>query len=168
MLDPRLPTEEAEPVQTAVDAIRVRLLDTQSTSAVRFSILHRSAIGELREDPIWSWSTAPDRIFDRALHLAAAADADIEIVDRSDVPAVAATLVSLHLESDVGQAPQIVGVVELRVIYSKRIVHAVVLDARGTVSAELPGNLADATGRMLNRLARMCWATVREHLTGDR
>ncbi len=168
MLDPRLPTEAAEPVPTAVDAMRVRLLDTQSTSAVRFSILHRSVNGELREDPIWSWSTAPDRMLDRALHLTAAADADIEIVDRSDVLAIAATLVSLHLEAEAGQTPQIVGVVELRVIDSERIVRALVLHARETVSAELPGNVADATGRMLNRLARMCWATVRDNLEGHR
>jgi hypothetical protein len=160
-LDPRLPTEETQPVAASSDALRVRLLDTRSLLPAGFSILRRAPDGEVTEDPNWSWSVTPSALFDRALRLTAAADRDIELVDRSTVPTVAATLLSLHLELGSGQATELFGAVELTMTDAAGAVRTVVLDTSASVSDEMPGNLAEQTGRLVTRLAAMCWEAVK-------
>jgi hypothetical protein len=160
-LDPRLPSEGTQPVAASPDALRLRLLDTHSALPASFSVLRRSSEGELTEDPVWSWSVTPAALFDRALRLTAADDSEVELVDRSTVPTAAAKLLSLHLESGSGQATELFGAVELTVTETNGTVRTVVLDASASAADELPGNLADETGRLLTRLATMCWEAVK-------
>ena len=157
-LDPRLPAEDLQPTETSPNALQVRLQDVRSSLPVQYSLLRRSSNGELTEDGTWSWSTPPAALLGRALRLTAAADPAIEIVDRSGVTTVAATLVTLHLESE---TTELVGAVELRITRQDRSVRTEVLSDRATVSRDLPGNLADETGRLVTRLATMCWEVVK-------
>lgn len=160
-LDVRLPSEAAESVPTASDALEVRLLDTRSTLPASYAVLHRSTNGELREDAVWNWSTPPATLVDRALHLTAAADESVEIVDQAAVPRISATLVAFHLESS--QGTEIVGSVDLRITDADRVVHTTVITERATVSSKMPGDLAVVAGELLERLARRCWEVVRRN-----
>jgi hypothetical protein len=147
----------AESVLNASDAVRVRLLDTQARSHIRHRILHRKADGELVEDAIWSWSSPPHRYLDTALNMAGASDPNVDIVDTSDAPTLAVTLIAFHLES-----ARLVAAVELRIKDREQRLQTQVVRAEEPVDSELPGNIAVAAGDLLHRLATSCLASVGE------
>ena len=72
--------------------------------------------------------------------------------------ALAMTLLVWHLES-AGET-QLVGAVELQFTGTDRVVHTQVVRASEPVSAELPGNLPAASGRLLRRLVLDCLTRV--------
>jgi hypothetical protein len=157
MIEPRL-ADPPGAVADAPDAISVRLLETQTRGHLGRAVLHQLASGELTEDPVWRWSSTPDRYLDSALRLALAARPDVQLVDRSSATALALTLLSWHL--DAGASRQLVGTVELQLIGVDRAVHTEMIRASEPVSPELPGDLADAAGRLLQRLANDSLARV--------
>jgi hypothetical protein len=149
LLEPQL----AEPtlVPKAHNAIPVRLLDTQARGHIGRRVLHQQPDGELTEDSVWRWSSAPDRYLDTALRLEVASHPDIRFVDAGRAPVLAATLLVWNLESAGGT--RLVGAVEFQVTGTDRVVHIQVARASEPVSAELPGDLAAVAGRLLRRLA---------------
>ena len=150
LLEPQLP-EPATQVTKAPDATSVRLLDTQARGHIGRQVLHQQPNGELTEDAVWRWSSAPDRYLDTALRLEAASSPNVRLVDTGRAPALAATLLVWDLES-AGET-RLVGAVEFQVIGTDRVVHTQVVRNSEPVSAELPGDLAAAAGRLLRRLA---------------
>jgi hypothetical protein len=150
LLEPQL-SEPATQVIKAPKASPVRLLDTQARGHIGRHVLHQQPNGELTEDAVWRWSSAPDRYLDTALRLEAASNPDVRLVDTGRAPALAATLLVWDLES-AGET-RLVGAVEFQVTGSDRVVHTQVVRTSEPVSAELPGNLAAAAGRLLRRLA---------------
>jgi len=150
LLEPPLP-EPAKPVTKATDATSIRLLDTQARGHIGRRLLHRQPDGELQEDSIWRWSSAPDTYLDTALRLEVASKPDLHLVDADRAPALAATLLVWDLESDGGQ--RLVGTVEFQIMGTNRTVSSHVVRASEPVSAELPGDLAVAAGRLLRHLA---------------
>ena len=150
LLEPQLP-EPATQVTKAPNATSVRLLDTQARGHIGRRVLHQQPNGELTEDAIWRWSSAPDRYLDTALRLEAASSLNVRLVDTGRAPALAATLLLWDLES-AGET-RLVGAVEFKVIGTDRVVHTQVVRNSEPVSAELPGDLAAAAGRLLRRLA---------------
>jgi hypothetical protein len=105
----------------------------------------------LTEDPIWRWSSTPDRYLDTALRLALASSPDVRLVDTGNVPAIAVTLLVWQLES--AGSTQLVGVVELSVTAADRTVRTQMIRRSEPVSAQLPGDLAAAAKRLLQSLA---------------
>jgi hypothetical protein len=150
LLEPQL-AEPAKSVPTAPNAIAVRLLDTQARGHIGRRLLHQQPDGELTEDPVWRWSSAPDRYLDTALRLEVASNPDIRVVDFGRAPVLAATLLEWDLESAGGT--RLVGAVEFQITAIDRVVHTQVTRASEPVSAELPGDLAAVAGRLLRRLA---------------
>ena len=150
LLEPQLP-EPATQVTKAPDATSVRLLDTQARGHIGRRVLHQQPNGELTEDAVWRWASAPDRYLDTALRLEAASSPNVRLVDTGRAPALAATLLVWDLES-AGET-RLVGAVEFQVIGTDRVVHTQVVRNSEPVSAELPGDLAAAAGRLLRRLA---------------
>ena len=75
-------------------------------------VLHQQPDGELIEDAVWRWSSAPDRYLDTALHLELASSPGLRLVDAASAPALAATLLAWHLESAGGT--RLVGAVEFQ------------------------------------------------------
>lgn len=150
MIEPRL-VEPAKQGTGAANAAPVRLLDTQARGHIGRRVLHQQPNGELTEDPVWRWSSAPDRYLDTALRLELASDAEVRLVDAGSVPALAATLLVWDLES-AGET-RLVGAVEFQFTATDRVVHTQIVRASEPVSAELPGNLAAAAGSLLHRLA---------------
>ena len=138
-------------VAKAPNATPVRLLDTQARAHIGRQVLHQQSNGELTEDAIWRWSSAPDRYLDTALRLEVASSPAVRLVDTGSAPALAATLLVWDLES----APErrLVGAVEFQVTGINRTIHTQVVQSSEPVSAELPGDLADAAGRLLRHLA---------------
>ena len=114
-------------------------------------VLRQQSDGELTEDPVWLWSSAPDRYLDTALHLEAASNPDVRLVDSAGATSFAATLLVWDIESS-GDT-QLVGVVEFQITGTDRAVHTHLVRASEPVSSDLPGNLAVAAGRLLRRLA---------------
>lgn len=160
MLEPQLPEGIPTPVAEAPDAVQVRLLASQAADPIGHPILHRSANGELRKDAVWSWSSTPDRYLDTVLHVAAASDPNVQLVDTSDAPTMAPTLLALYLESGSGDTRRLVGVLELRITDRDRTVRTVLLKANEPITAELPGNGAAAMGQLMERLAKECFAAL--------
>jgi hypothetical protein len=150
LLEPQLP-EPVTQVTKAPDATSVRLLDTQARGHIGRRVLHQQPNGELTEDAVWRWASAPDRYLDTALRLEAASSPNVRLVDTGRAPALAATLLVWDLES-AGET-RLVGAVEFQVIGTDRVVHTQVVRNSEPVSAELPGDLAAAAGRLLRRLA---------------
>ena len=150
LLEPQLP-EPATQVAKAASATSVRLLDTQARGQIGRRVLHQQPNGELTEDAVWRWSSAPDRYLDTALRLEVASSPDVLLVDSGGAPALAATLLVWNLESPGGT--QLVGAVEFQVTGTDGVVHTQVVRSSEPVSAELPGDLAAAAGRLLRRLA---------------
>ena len=150
LLEPQLP--EPTPAASAADAAPIRLLDTQARGHIGRAVLHQRPDGELIEDPMWRWSSPPDRYLDTALRLELGASPRLRLVDVPSAPALAATLLNWQLES--GDAPRLVGAVEFQYTGTDRVVRAEVVRATEPVSAELPGDLAAASGRLLRRLAQ--------------
>ena len=150
LLEPQLP-EPATQVTKAPNVTSVRLLDTQARGHIGRQVLRQQPNGELTEDAVWRWSSAPDRYLDTALRLEAASSPNVRLVDTGRAPALAATLLVWDLES-AGET-RLVGAVEFQVIGTDRVVHTQVVRNSEPVSAEIPGDLAAAAGRLLRRLA---------------
>ena len=159
MIEPQL-EEPAKQQAGPTDATIVRLLDTQARGHIGRHILRQLADGELIEDPVWRWSSAPDRYLDTALRRELMARNDVELVDAASVPAVAVTLLEWHLvavgfpdATTESNAPRLVGEIELQLTNADRRVPAEVVRESEPVSPELPANVAAAAGRLLHRLA---------------
>ena len=165
LLEPLLP-ELAGQVTKAPNAVPVRLLDTEARGHIGHRVLHQQTDGELTEDSVWRWSSAPDRYLDTALRLEVASSPDVRPVDAARAPALAATLLVWDLEAG---GTRLVGTVEFQITGTDRVVHTQVVRASEPVSAELPGNLAAAAGRLLRRLASEGIARVAgiEHRAGS-
>jgi len=150
LLEPQFPKSTGETTK-APNAASVRLLDTQARGHIGRRVLHQQPDGELTEDTVWRWSSAPDRYLDTALHLEVASIPNVRLVDAGRCPALAVTLLAWDLESAGGN--RLVGAVEFQIIETDRVVHTQVVRGSEPISAELPGNLAAASGRLLRHLA---------------
>jgi hypothetical protein len=152
MIEPQLP-EPAMEVTKAPNVAAVRLLNTQARGHIGRRVLHQQPDGELTEDSVWWWSSAPDRYLDTALHMEVASSPDMRLVDSGRVPALAATLLVWDLESTSTGGTRLVGAVEFEITTTDHVVHTQVVQASEPVSAALPGDLAASAGRLLRRLA---------------
>jgi hypothetical protein len=150
VLEPQM-SGPAKQVPKADTAAPVRLLDTQARGHIGRHVLRQQANGELTEDTVWWWTSAPDRYLDTALRLEGASSPDVLLVDTGSAPALAATLLVWDLESAGGT--RLVGAVEYQVTGTDGVVHTQVVRSSEPVSGELPGDLAAAAGRLLRRLA---------------
>ena len=155
MIEPQLMAPQAPasagPGTSGTTAASIRLLDTQARGHIGRRLLHQQPDGELIEDPVWRWSSAPDRYLDTALRLELTSSRVLRLVDVASAPTVAATLLVWHLET--GAGTRLVGAVEFQVTRTDHVVQTQVVQASETVSADLPGDLAAAAGRLLRRLA---------------
>ena len=154
MIEPQLLTPQA-PAPAApgsgATAVSIRLLDTQARGHIGRRVLYQQPDGELIEDPVWRWSSAPDRYLDTALRLELASSPVLRLVDVASAPTVAATLLVWHLETEGGT--RLVGAVEFQITRTDHVVQTQVVQASEALSTDLPGNLAAAAGRLLRRLA---------------
>jgi hypothetical protein len=150
LLEPELPKSTGQTAK-APNAAPVRLLDTQARGHIGRRVLHQQPDGELTEDTVWRWSSAPDRYLDTALHLEVASSPNVRLVDAGHCPALAVTLLVWDLESTGGT--RLVGAVEFQIVETDRVIHTHVVRGSEPISAELPGNLAAASGRLLRHLA---------------
>jgi|SRR6185436_5443264 len=158
MIEPQLIEPASQPSTSATrlgnggaEAVQIRLLETQARSHIGRRLLHQAPDGELVEDAVWRWSSAPPRYLDSALHLAFASSPDVLLVDSGDAEAMSVTLITWHLET--ASSVQLVGAVEVVVTTADRIVQSHLIRRSEPVSSELPGNLAAAAGRLLQTLA---------------
>jgi hypothetical protein len=156
MIEPRL-TEPAPAAATSA-AAPVRLLATQARGHIGRRLLHQQADGEIVEDVVWRWSSGPDRYLDSALRLAFASHKDLRLVDAGSAASMGVTLIAWHLESAGGG--KLVGAVELEVTRPDRAVRTEVIRGNEPVSGALPGDLAAASGRLLQTLASESLARV--------
>jgi len=150
LVEPASPSAQASQPRSSA-ATLIRLLDTQARSHIGRALLHQRPGGELSEDSIWRWSSTPDRYLDSALRLALASSPDVRLVDTGNAPAMTVTLLVWQLESV--SSTQLVGAVELSVTAADRSVRTQTIRRSEPVSAELPGDLAAAAGRLLQTLA---------------
>ena len=150
MIEPQL-VEPARDAPVAATPMLVRLLETQARAHIGRRLLHRQPDGELTEDPVWHWSSAPDRYLDTALRLEMGASPNVRLVDVANAPVMVATLLEWQVES--GSETKLVGAVEVRVTGIDHAVRTQVIRATEPVSGELPGTLAAAAGRLLRRLS---------------
>ena len=150
MIEPQV-LGQSSPRTNATNARPLRLLDTQARGHIGRRLLRQQPDGELTEDAVWRWSSAPDRYLDEALHLELEASPDFRLVDSGSAPVLAATLVVWHLET--ATDTQLVGAVEFQFTGTDRTVHTYLVQVSEPVSAALPGGLAAAAGRLLRRLA---------------
>jgi hypothetical protein len=151
LVEPTSPTASSVQPRSSASTVSLRLLDTQARGHIGHRLLHQLAGGELTEDPVWRWSSMPDRYLDSALRLALASNADVRLVDTANAHAMAVTLLVWQLES--GGSTHLVGAVELSATAADRTVRTQLIRKSEPVSAELPGNLAAAAGRLLQSLA---------------
>ena len=140
-----------QPGQGYGDAVPVRLLETQARAHIGRRLLHQEPDGELVEDAVWRWSSAPARYLDSALRLAFASNPNVELIDSGTATAMSVTLIAWHLET--ADSVQLVGAVELVITNAAHAVQTQVIRGSEPVSSELPGNLAVAAGRLLQTLA---------------
>ena len=149
MIEPQLLAPQAPapvgPDTSVATAASIRLLDTQARGHIGRRVLHQQPDGELTEDPVWRWSSAPDRYLDTALRLELTASPVLRLVDVASAPTVAATLLVWHLET--GNGTRLVGAVEFQLTRSDHVIQTQVVQASEAVSADLPGDLAAASGR---------------------
>ncbi len=157
MVEPRL-VEPAAMVADAPNATSVRLLETQGRGHIGRRVLHQQPDGEVTEDPVWLWTSTPDRYLDSAVRFAIASSPGIRLVDVGNAPSLAVTLVAWQLEG--GASPRLVGAVEIQVTTTDRAIHWEVVRAEEPIAADLPGDLAAAAGRLLGRLATDCLSRV--------
>ena len=150
MIEPQL-VESARQGTTAANALPIRLLDPQSRGHIGHRLIRQLPGGELAEDPVWRWSSAPDRYLDTALRVELEARPDLRLVDSANALVLAVTLLTWQVEP--ADSPRLVGAIELRVTEADRIVHTHVVRRSEPVSAEMPGDLAAAAGRLLQGLA---------------
>jgi hypothetical protein len=152
LLEPALPATPVQDTTSAGKAAPIRLLETQARGHIGRRLLHQEPTGELIEDPAWRWSSAPDRYLDTALRLELGSSSSLRLVDAASAPALATNLLVWHLESAGGT--RLVGAVEFQFTAGDRVVHTHIVRLSEPVSAELPGDLAVAAGRLLRRLAQ--------------
>jgi hypothetical protein len=150
MIEPQMDAP-AKPAVAGLNVTFVRLLDTQARAHIGRRLLRQEADGELVEDSVWRWSSAPDRYLDTALRLELTSRPDVRLVDAADAPALAVTLLGWHLES--AATTQLVGIIQVQLTAVDRTVREEVVKESEPVSGELPGNLATAAGHLLRRLA---------------
>src|SRR6516164_10863237 len=150
VLEPQL-AEQPGSVAKSPDAFSIRLLPAESRGNIGRRVLHRQPDGELIEDPVWRWSTTPDRYLDTALRLEVASSPKLRLVDADDVPALSANLLAWNLESSGGT--RLVGAVEFQTTGTDRLILTQIVRGSESVSGELPGDLAAAAGRLMRRLA---------------
>jgi hypothetical protein len=124
---------------------------SQARAHIGRRLLHQEPDGELVEDAVWRWSSAPARYLDSALRLAFASSPNVQLVDSGTATAMSVTLITWHLET--ADSVQLVGAVELVITNTDRAVQTHVIRGSESVSSELPGNLAVAAGRLLQTLA---------------
>ena len=155
MIEPQLlepqQAEPAKPVTKAATAIPIRLLDTDSRGHIGRRVLHQQPNGELTADTIWRWSTSPEHYLDTALRLEAASSPDVLSVESDRASTLAPMLLEWDLNSNGGM--RLVASVEFQVTGPDHVVHTKVVQSSEPVSAELPGDLGAAAGRLLHRLA---------------
>jgi len=150
LLEPQL-AEHPQAVAKNPNAAAIRLLSTESLGNFGRRVLHRQPNGELVEDPVWRWSTSPDRYLDTALRLEIASNPALRLVDTGDVPTLAANLLAWSLESSGGT--RLIGAVEFEMTGTDRVVHTQIVRGSESVSDELPGDLAAGAGRLMRHLA---------------
>ena len=149
-IEPQL-GEGPAPHGQSVSGADIRLLDTQARAHIGRRLLHQLAQGELIEDPVWRWSSGPDRYLDTALRLEFAANRATRLVDAVDAAVLAVTLLAWQIEGE-GSA-RLLAAIELRFIGTDRAVRTHVIRDTEPVSGGLPGDLSIAAGRLLGRLA---------------
>ena len=157
MIEPQL-VEPSAVAADAPNATSVRLLETQGRGHIGRRVLHQQPGGELTEDPVWLWASVPDRYLDSAVRYAIASRPDIRLVDAGGAPTLAITLTEWQIEAT--PSPRLIGAVEVQVTSSDRAVHSEIIRAEEPISANLPGDLATAAGRLLGRLATDCLSRV--------
>ena len=157
MVEPRM-VEPAEVVADAPNAISVRLLETQGRGHIGRRVLHLQPDGEVTEDPVWLWTTTPDRYVDSAVRYAIASSPDIRLVDIRGAWSLGVTLVAWEIER--APRPRMLGALEVQVTTFDRTVHSEMIRAEEPIAAGLPGDLAAAAGRLLHRLAADALACV--------
>jgi hypothetical protein len=149
MIEPQF--TEIQSADGAAGAASLRLMETQTRGHIGRRLLHQLDGGELQEDAVWRWSSAPDRYLDSALRLAVAARPYVRVVESGNVPALGLTLISFYVDAASGS--RLVAAVEIEVVGVDRVVHTAVIRGEEALSGEPPGNLAQASGRLLQRLA---------------
>ena len=157
MIEPQL-IEPAAVAADAPNATSVRLLETQGRGHIGRRVLHQQPGGEVSEDPVWVWASAPDRYLDSAVRYAIASNPDIRLVDLGSAPSLAVTLVVWQIE--VAPSPRLVGAVEVQLTTADRAVRSEIIRAEEPIAPDLPGDLAAAAGRLLGRLANDCLSRV--------
>jgi hypothetical protein len=157
MIEPRL-AEPSGAVTDAPTAASVRLLDTQIRAHIGRRVLHQQPDGELTEDDVWRWTTTPDRYLDSALRLAIASNPELRQVDATSASALAVTVLAWQIES--GASRRLIGAVEIKLTRPDRTVHSQIIRAEEALSADLPGDLSVAAGRLLGRIAADCLSHV--------
>ena len=157
MIEPLL-VEPASVVADAPNALSVHLFETQARMHIGRRVLHQHPDGEVTEDPIWRWTATPDHYLDSALRLAVASNPGIRLVDVSSAPSLSVTVVAWQLDS--GTSRRLIGAVEVQVTTPDRAVHTEIIRSSEPVAADLPGDLAAAAGRLLERLATQCLSRV--------
>jgi hypothetical protein len=157
MIEPRL-AEASGVVADAPNAASVRLLDTQIRAHIGRRLLHQQPDGELTEDDVWRWTSTPDRYLDSALRLAIASNPELRQVDASSASSLAVTVLAWQIES--GASRRLIGAVEIKLTRPDRTVHSQIIRGEEPLSADLPGDLSVAAGRLLGRLASDCLSHV--------
>jgi hypothetical protein len=157
MIEPRL-AESSGVVADAPNAASVRLLDTQIRAHIGRRLLHQQPDGELTEDDVWRWTSTPDRYLDSALRLAIASNPELRQVDASSASSLAVTVLAWQIES--GSSRRLIGAVEIKLTRPDRTVYSQIIRAEEALSADLPGDLSAAAGRLLGRLASDCLSHV--------
>ena len=158
MIEPQL-VEPGGVTADAPNATSIRLLETQGRGHIGRRVLHQQPGGEVSEDPVWVWASAPDRYLDSAVRYAIASNPDIRLVDLGSAPSLAVTLVVWQIE--VAPSPRLVGAVEVQLTTADRAVRSEIIRAEEPIAADLPGDLAAAAGRLLGRLATDCVSRVK-------
>lgn len=137
----------------------LRLTDTQARGHIGRRLLHRGPGGELVEDEIWRWSSAPDRYLDSGLRLALADQRTLRLVDAAGVPTMSVTLVEWYLDTSAGQ---LIGAVELQLDDERGVRTELVRGQESVAAGSLPADLSAAAGRLLWRLALESIGRVRK------
>ena len=155
MIEPQLLEPQASRASSKVmkdpNATPIRLLETQTLGQIGRRLLHQQPNGELVEDAVWRWAAPPDRYLDTALRMEAASYPRVRLVDSASATSLSATLLSWHLESEPGA--KLAAAVEFKITGSDRVQHTRIVRFSEPVSANLPGDLSAAAGRLLHRLA---------------
>jgi hypothetical protein len=115
-------------------------------------LLHERPDGELAEDPVWRWATSPHIYLDTAMRMALSSTPGVRLVDTADAAGLTVTLLAWQLAGS-GTQPTLVGSLEVVLVGRDRAVRTQVIKDSEAVTAELPGNLAAASGRLMQRLA---------------